>query len=271
MADLQHFLLTRFNVREEPDKTELISDPGWLGHRFGLFEEFCLPSVAAQTVPEFTWLIFFDEATPGPFRQRIEQHAQTVPNLRPVYVVEHSQAVVAEVLSHFVHGSASHVITSRLDNDDAVSRDYIERIQRAFSHQDCEVLNFPYGIVWHKGRAYLHHDPSNAFATLVEKRTGSNLLTVCARPHPKLSQVASVRQLDGGPGWLQTVHGTNQRNRVRGWRVHSNEVSHLFALEPTVAPAPSQGVEFLIDRYFLSGLRQTREQIIRVAKLVMSE
>lgn len=268
MADFQHFLLTRFNVREVPGRTELVSDPGWLAHRFDLFEQFCLPSVAAQTARNFLWVLFLDEATPESFRDRIQRHARDFPNLRALYVIEHSRAVVADALSSLLHDSTAYVITSRLDNDDAVSRDYIERIQQAFDRQNAEVLNFPRGLVWHKGRVYLHADPSNAFATLVEKRRDSGLLTVCARPHPKLSQVAPVRQLDSRPAWLQAVHGTNRRNRVRGWRAPAETMRNAFAIAPSVAWVESRGFGYHVDRWVLSGLRQAREGAIRAAKKV---
>ena len=49
-------------------------DEAWLDDRFRLFETFCLPSVRGQTVQELSWLVFFDEATPQRFRERIDSY-----------------------------------------------------------------------------------------------------------------------------------------------------------------------------------------------------
>jgi hypothetical protein len=74
-ASFEHFVLTRFNVRESADKTDLVLNPVWLQFRFDLFERFCWPSVRAQTTGAFTWLVFFDKDTPEPFRARTERYA----------------------------------------------------------------------------------------------------------------------------------------------------------------------------------------------------
>src|SRR5690242_18014538 len=70
--DFSHVIMTPFNVAR-PRRTEPIRlDPGWLAQRFELFERFCLPSVAAQSAGGFTWMVYFDAATPQPFRDRVE-------------------------------------------------------------------------------------------------------------------------------------------------------------------------------------------------------
>lgn len=269
MKPFQHFLLTRFNVRESPHNTEIVSDPNWLNHRFELFEQFCLPSVAAQTCPDFTWVIFLDESTPDAFRKRLDDHARAVPSIQPVYVTEHAQPIVAEAVAARLRPSTPYVITSRLDNDDAISRDYIERIQAAFAHQKLEVLNFPRGIVWHKGRLYLHTDRSNAFATLVEMRKDDAPLTVCARQHPKLSEVAFIRQLDPAPAWLQAVHGDNRRNRVRGRRVPPEGTLEAFEIDPGLRQTAHGAPGYYADLLLFDHVRTSRELGIAALKAVL--
>ena len=65
-------ILTRFNLATPGRESTLRNQPGWLAGRFELFERYCLPTLAAQTSRDFRWIVYFDEATPEPFRARIE-------------------------------------------------------------------------------------------------------------------------------------------------------------------------------------------------------
>ena len=68
MENYSHFIITRFNLNlYAQDKHDLPTRTDrWLEHRFEVFERYCLPSVAAQTSGNFTWLCLFDAATPEP-------------------------------------------------------------------------------------------------------------------------------------------------------------------------------------------------------------
>lgn len=70
MENYSHFIITRFNLNlYAQDKHDLPTRTDrWLEHRFEVFERYCLPSVAAQTSGNFTWLCLFDAATPEPYR-----------------------------------------------------------------------------------------------------------------------------------------------------------------------------------------------------------
>ena len=57
----------------------------WLEHRFEIFERYCLPSVAAQTSRNFTWLCLFDAATPESCRRRIGGYKSVCPQFRSVF------------------------------------------------------------------------------------------------------------------------------------------------------------------------------------------
>ena len=72
MAPFSHLLLTRFNVRMGLADA-LVLDESWLDHRLDLFRRFTVPTVAAQTEPNFRWLLFLDRDTPAAFLARLEQ------------------------------------------------------------------------------------------------------------------------------------------------------------------------------------------------------
>jgi len=123
-----HFLVTRFNVRL-PFGGRVNLDPRWLDHRHALFERFCLPAVTGQSTKAFRWLLLCDARTPEPHRSRLEGY-ERVSNAEIIWVDDEVQAGLrAAVAARLGHGT--HVITSRLDNDDAICRDFVERVQEA--------------------------------------------------------------------------------------------------------------------------------------------
>ncbi|MDB6058322.1 MAG: hypothetical protein JWO95_2166, partial [Verrucomicrobiales bacterium] len=74
-----HFVLTRFNVPLSFARQNYGLDDQWLEHRFALFENFCLPSVAAQTKRDFHWMLLIDEKTSDRWRTRLEQDVKELP------------------------------------------------------------------------------------------------------------------------------------------------------------------------------------------------
>lgn len=232
---ITHVLLTRFNLATPGRESRLRLKPDWLGHRFDLFERHCLPCVAEQETPPDRWLIFFDKATPQPFRDRIERCRGTVP-FTPVFCDPTEDADWKQTIFGALHdGVEEWLLTTRLDNDDGLARDFCRRLRdaarteldrRAGQGPGRVVLNFTAGVVLAGDRLYLHHHPSNAFASLLEP--WASALTIVHWPHMVLSSHAPVEQIAGPPGWLQVVHDRNVSNRVRGWRIDASEIAELF-------------------------------------------
>lgn len=259
-------LLTRFNCRFRAAWTRVAIDAAWLDPRFDLFERYCLPSVLAQDCQDFTWIIFFDEETPEPFKSRAA--ALTRGNVRPVFVGTLTGELIRQTIRQQVPAGATHVITSRLDNDDGIATDYVHRVREAFvpkSHK--EYLNVTEGFILSNGRVYRRRDPHNAFVSLVEPVDGE-IEGVWAYPHTEIGQHAPVRQVGGGPGWLQVVHGANVSNKVRGRRVNAAEVGDEFILDRSEL-VDEQGMRFWWERQVMSCVwagRDCASKVVRAGK-----
>lgn len=265
MREFEHFILTRFNVRERPNDTALVTSPQWLNHRIILFEQFCFPSVKAQSCANFRWLVFFDDATPDEFKDRFLAYRRDFPNFEPLYITEHNPDTVAQAVRQRLAQDTNFVITTRLDNDDALCRDFIERVQAEFHHQHAEVINFPCGYIWFKGRLYLYRDSSNPFTSLIER--AKPLRTIVARPHRKLHELAVIRQAGTTPAWLQVVHGSNNRNRLRGKRTcPTPDIECQFVVAQHTFSDTARRASFYLDRLFLDHLRNVREILIGAMK-----
>jgi hypothetical protein len=239
------------------------SDPLWLSRRFELFETFCLPSVLAQDSQDFTWILYFDSETPSPYRESAESlaaHPNLLPILRPDVVplddiIDHVRASCAP--------GTTHVITTAFDNDDALARDFVTRLQLGSHNHDHAALNFPFGYVFASDKAYLRHDLSNAFISMIEPV--DHVRTVWSAWHTELGHEAPLVQLDDRPAWLQVVHERNVSNRIRGTRVPAAGALAPFAVN--VAPNRSESaVAIRCENLLMSPVRRSRDRAIRLLK-----
>jgi hypothetical protein len=216
----KHVLLTRFNVaRAQHLGAPRHLDRHWLTGRLDLFERICAPSVAAQTVQDFTWIVLVAPESPTWLRNELHRIAPGVV-LTPL---ESWSSVSDPGFVRAVLG-AGEWLTSRLDSDDALARTYIESAQQ---HAKPGYLSFVNGaaINLKTGWATRVLFRSNPFLT----RLATNG-TVFAAAH---QIVQPDVEIDGEPGWLQTVHGGNVFNRYADHApLPLDEVHRYFAISP---------------------------------------
>jgi hypothetical protein len=228
-----HFLLTRFNIRAGFDSSGRRLDDDWLNHRFDLFEEYCISSVAGQSCRNFHWLVFFDEKTPRRHRERAK--ALSIDGtFMPVYSRDFRRELREAVASRL--SGAGHLLTSRIDNDDAIGRDFVKDVQAHFNSQTFEFLTFARGYTWDLRTLFLCEDPLNPFASLIEP--AADFRTVFCGEHTQLPRLGPVHKIWGKPAWLRVVHGRNIRTKVRGVRLMGGRelLREGFALGTDSAP-----------------------------------
>ena len=75
-ANLDHVLLTRFNLPSKGHESLVRAQENWLKNRVMLFERYCLPSVLAQTCRSFSWIIYFDPESPVWLLDWVRSHEQ---------------------------------------------------------------------------------------------------------------------------------------------------------------------------------------------------
>lgn len=216
--DVTHAILTRFNVARPKRQDPIRLDPVWLARRFDLFERYCLPSVAAQTTRAFHWNVYFDEATPPAFRDRIEACRAVFPFTAVFTPVIDAAGWPASVAAT-IPDRTPWLVTTRFDNDDALAIDHVARLHAALAGAEARrgAFNFAAGFVLEDGRLYALEHPSNAFASWLEPWDAETRTAVSIH-HMRLADYGPVTQIDGPGAWLQVVHGGNVSNKVRGWR-----------------------------------------------------
>jgi len=231
-TEFTHLVLTKFNVDTTYAPSGRGVEPSWLKSRLELFLRYCYPSVTRQEDVDFRWILFCNARSPEWFKNVIAQLNAIV---FPVFVeglatddVFRRKVIEAGVVN------TPYLITTRIDNDDAISRRHLWHVQRAFRGQEREFIAFPFGLQLFRGHLYSVYYPHNPFLSLIE-RVGENgsVITVFCVPHPKVCSAGTVRSLWKTPQWLQVLHSQNIDNSLTGWpRLHSRMHSEFYVSWP---------------------------------------
>jgi len=246
----QHFLITRFNVKVDFSSSAGL-DPEWLKHRFDLFDRFCYPSMRSQRNQNFQWLVYFDVETPDFFKSKILRYSEWQ-NFIPVFLEERFTEEInrSTILKH-LDEQTDFLITTRLDNDDAVSNRFTEMIQNSFAQQEMQFINLSNGYVWRDGRLYSFQYLSNPFMSLIEQiqdRTIDGFKTVLCGNHTQIAKIGTLRQIKTEPSWLQVVHEKNVSNRVRGIRQPLTRLKGKFAIAEEIEFHQENRVSYYADK-----------------------
>jgi Putative rhamnosyl transferase len=225
-----HLLLTRFNTAIDFAQSAKRLETDWLRARLALFERYCLPSVAGQRGAKFRWLVFFDAASPEWFKAQISNFA---PLLKPIYVDgPASDGVIARQVIESGLVTSPYLVTTRLDNDDALARDHLATVQQSFCYQDREFVTFPLGLQLFHRHLYAVYWAANPFLSLIEKVGEDNhITTVFCVAHDRVEGDNKLRKVLRSHQWLQVLHDSNCANRLRGWPLLHSESHPSFPIE----------------------------------------
>lgn len=232
----KHFIITRFNVNIHPTEYPFRLSETWLMERLEYFKQFCFPSVSEQRNQNFTWLVLFDEKTPERFKRFIRIFGQ-YPNFTAMFCGEFS-TIMPQVRRYLAQACQKneYCLTTRLDNDDAISRDFVGVVHEAANTfldsrpaEPFEVFfNFPNGLQYSSGTVYDFRDMTNAFISFMENSQEPN--TVFCVDHPSIYERADVVQVETEPIFLQHVHERNVYNYIRGSVSQSKSALDDFVL-----------------------------------------
>ena len=144
----QHYIITRFNLRRDDWKMtrndDLVLSDSWIEERFELFENFCFPSVKKQTNQNFEWLVFFDINTPEKYLIKIKKFNMQFEKFHP-YFIDGMDSFLPSINEKVRElDQKQYIISSRLDNDDSIHKDYIDVVQRRFKSQDFLAVDIIY-------------------------------------------------------------------------------------------------------------------------------
>lgn len=219
----KHFVITRFNIRanygctlRNPDNNPMkrILDEDYLNERFHIFEKYTLPSMKSQTNQNFTWLILFHQNTPNIFKKRIQELKDEF-NFIDLYFDDKEKFSFLEYCNNQGE-NIDYFITSRIDNDDMFSNDYIDRVQEyANRHLHECILSFSKGLKYDlsSNKQYEYERDDNHFLSMI----GKNGECILQYNHAKIFDSGKeIIMLDSDkPMWTEIIHESNVTNRIK--------------------------------------------------------
>lgn len=219
----KHFVITRFNIRanygcklRNPDNNPMnrILNKDYLKERFGIFEKYTLQSMKQQTNQNFTWLILFHKNTPNSFKKKIQVLKEKF-NFIDLYFGDEEKFVFSEYCNSQDENN-EYTITSRIDNDDMFSDDYIAKIQEYANDNFHEcILSFRKGIKYDLSsrKQYEYEREDNHFLSML----GTKGECILQYNHAKIFDSGKeVVMLDSNkPMWTEVIHESNVINRIK--------------------------------------------------------
>jgi hypothetical protein len=221
LSEYQHFLITRFNVKVDGWKTtknsEEVRTEAWLKNRFYLFERYCLPSVMNQTRQSFLWYIVLDSDTPMVYQEKMLQLIESYANIELIFIdnLKQLNGVLRKTIKQKLETlPVEYIITTRLDNDDLIHKNFIKSIQQKFQPSTRRVVDIREGyqlsIENKKSQIRLYRHPFNAFITLIEHR--SDFRTIFSGSHYGWREVKPLSIIEERL-WIELVHDQNKVNQ----------------------------------------------------------
>jgi hypothetical protein len=253
--NVDHVLLTRFNLPTGGVEARIRASESWLANRWQLFERYCVPSVAAQTTDDFDWVIYFDPQSPAWLKQAIAPYVERG-LFTALFRTEAPRKVLVADLRGIVRHGDGMLLTTNVDNDDGLAVDFLQRVRDAIGFDDQRAIYVVNGLIKSDDAVYLRRDERNAFCSVAEPWTDPR--TCWDDWHIMLGRSMPVVEIGGAPGWLQVIHGENVSNRVRGRLVSPVQWRALFPsmLDDVATPQPGRLAR---DRMLVAPARRMRD------------
>ncbi len=121
------------------DRKAFLYDEDRIAERFRYFEALTLPALRAQTDPDFTFIVVTGDDLPAPQMERLQDLLADIPqaDIQPTAPGQH-RAVMQSAINAALKNNAAPSLQFRLDDDDAVSRFFVERLRETAT--DCAAL-----------------------------------------------------------------------------------------------------------------------------------
>lgn len=279
-ACIQFFILTRFNIllwREDKEGNK-VRTTKWLEHRFLLFEKYCLQSIKNQTCQGFEWIVLFDSTTPERYKEKIATYQKDCPQLIPVFVEPEKGRYFAEIFRKQIvkrlcsNENEKRVLTTYLDNDDALNVRFVEDLQkRALTAKDGTFFYYDNGYQYYTEDQFLLqiNYPRNHFVSVVESGNFSTMKGIFGYGgHYYINDIkgAKIEHVKTVPMWCEVVHEMNMINDANFlWgtkRVKDDGIlKREFAIDKEVKTGLSVYAFWFLPRYAKTFVRRAKRRL----------
>jgi hypothetical protein len=251
----QYYIITRFNLRKSDWKTtkndETVLSESWLQERFDLFDNYCFPSVKNQTDQNFKWLVFFDINTSERYRDKIEEYRLSYKNFHPFFIDGMDLFLPSIAGKIKALDSKEYIITSRLDNDDCLHKDYAKVMHSYFDKQEYLAIDIVDGYCMQidaKVKLGRKRQLYNPFISLIEKK--DNCKTVWHKGHTFWKYEKKILRVKNKRLWLGIIHEKNYENMFNGYGEVNFSLLHEFNIKESTIDELEERLENFVLRRF---------------------
>ncbi|WP_185969282.1 glycosyltransferase [Aliiglaciecola sp. M165] len=197
----------------------------WLLHRNELFLSLCLPSILRQSKLPNSWIILFDESDEWVVQAlRLSKYDWIFPVLVK-YGEDGKTQILETIKKNLEHSGDQYIRVCRLDNDDMLSFDYIEKVsdvpdsfaEKSVGDSKTYAVVASKGCRW-DGKTNIIFDYLNSpFITYFFKKkklTNSLFFSPFEKKHTLILEEPHFILKSEHPLWLQYIHNKNMRNEM---------------------------------------------------------
>lgn len=203
-------------------------DPARLRRRFRLFEALTLPSLLAQTDPDFTTAILIGTDFPKEWRARLVELVKPLRDARVIALPPMKNFAATKQAIQLSTSTDSHIISIRLDDDDAMSVDCIAEQKRLGPMVlDISGIDTPTIVAFNNGLFLNMKSGGNTLFGVIESLPlgiGMGMIapktvrpTIFSTDHRQIHTRWNCYTDSVTPHFIRTVHGDNDSGaRVYG-------------------------------------------------------
>ncbi|WP_298858284.1 putative rhamnosyl transferase [uncultured Sulfitobacter sp.] len=198
----------KLGIDDPPALAAFLYDEARMEERFRLFEAITLPCIAAQTDPDFTFLIVTGNWFPKHYLERLKTLTARISQcVIRQYPPRPHRKIMAKAVNDWRGAPDSTCLQFRLDDDDAMALNFVERFKQtahdlsAITAQHSSVaVDFNQGYVFTAGAAgvklWPYHYPYSAIALGMIVQAGSDD-TIMSHGHQNLWKTMPTLTLTG--------------------------------------------------------------------------
>ncbi len=222
------YVVTRFNLYASKFRGVRSDEEYqvWCARRVALCRAITIPSLLAQRMRRFRWLVLMDVETNGPLNEFVGALAALeFAEVLKIDLRGAARDAVPAAVSRHVHATVAprmtHVCTTRLDSDDALHARHLAALARAIGEAQAAIgaaeltrFQLPFSLRWNGRVLQVGIYPRGPFASVVEPMTpGKPLRTAYFDKHTARlpnDVIVSTRF----PATLTCVHAGNLLNQM---------------------------------------------------------
>ena len=144
--DSKQFNIIKNNGKFKESYKEKLFNYKRLRFKCDIFESVTFPSIVNQTNQNFFWAIYTSDVLPSQYKERLENLVRDYDHIQIFYVKSMKDFYQFRDLRRLDYKNDHHC-TVRLDDDDALCKNFVEMLNTKYSNYfDTHLISFPNGI-----------------------------------------------------------------------------------------------------------------------------